>query len=247
VERTSARIEAFCLLAVITAVLLCPAVYASQISSAQNASQLVGGVPSSLSFGYGPTSMSPLSDGIPVYSISDQIWVQSSTNQTISLNLISPGGAYVASATLAPYSVSLIYTFAPTDPEGTWSVSIASQQGSNSFPLTVVNPSNHLLTGYISYFSLQSANLNIGFNFSRTNAYNVEGCFAPNSSQASSVRLSLPSGIGTGSMELVWRGSNSTVFVNGGVVQSFSDKQCKYSCYISGASPGWPLCSSFIF
>lgn len=218
--KTNARLVVICALLALLIIPLFSSAFATRYSSAQ----LVSGVPSSLSFGYGPTSMTPLSEGIPVYSISDQMWVQSSANQSITLNLISPSGAYVASTTLAPFSDSLIYTFAPSDPEGTWSVSIATQQGSNAFPLLVVNPANHLLTGYISYFSLQSANLNMGFNFSKTNAYNVEGCFAPNSSQLRSVTLSIPSGIGTGRIQLVWNGSNSnsTVYVNGGIVQPFS-------------------------
>lgn len=228
--KTNVRLVAICALLMLSLIPLC----SSYLPASRSASaQLVSGVPSSLSFGYGPASMSPLSEGIPVYSISDQMWVQSSANLSISLNLISPSGNYVASTNLAPFSDSLIYTFAANDPEGLWSVSIATQQGSNTFPLLVVNPGNHLLTGYISYFSLQSANLNMGFNFSKTNAYDIEGCFAPDSSSVSSIHLPLPSGIGTGSIQLVWNGSNSstTVSVNGGVVQPFSFWYSLYYTY----------------
>ncbi|MHB8568032.1 MAG: hypothetical protein ACYC7D_11775 [Nitrososphaerales archaeon] len=183
--------------------------------------QFLPSAPSSLSFGYSPTTLSPLQNGIPVYSILDQMWAESVANQSVELSLISPNGMTILSTSLQPSTASLIYTFQSSDQEGVWTLSINSQQGGNSLPFLLVNPSNHNLGINLNYFSLESGQLNIGFNVSQTFDFNIEGCFASNNS-LSTVFVPTPSSLGSGSLAVQWNGSASSIAIQGSISQPFS-------------------------
>lgn len=194
----------------------------------KSSAQLVPSAPTSLAFGYGPTTLSSPQQGIPVYSTQDQMWAESmATNESVGITLVSPAGADVASSVLHPSTASLIYTFQSSDPEGVWTISISTPQGGNSLPMLLVNPSNHQLGLGLSYFSLQNDQLNLGFNVTETQDYNIEGCITSSSSNASAlpVSVAIPTNLGSGSIQIAWNGFSSSIAnltVKGSVTQAFT-------------------------
>jgi hypothetical protein len=68
--------------------------------------------------GYSPSTMPSLSQGTPVYSPGDSLWILSNSQYVASAQLISPRGSSVANLPLRAESVSLIYSFSQNDQEG---------------------------------------------------------------------------------------------------------------------------------
>jgi len=163
----------------------------------------------SISLGFGPSSLSPVSGGIPVYTTGETIWAESAYNYSVTLSLTSPPlsdgspGAVVATKPLDPEAAAPLYTFAPADTDGVWNITLASAQGSATIPVRFVNLVNHrpVSLGPIQY-SLEGANLSISAQADLGSSYEQEVC-AAGSVPRPAVTLSLPRDMGdSGSIAL---------------------------------------------
>ncbi|HVB96080.1 MAG TPA: hypothetical protein VND41_05715 [Nitrososphaerales archaeon] len=169
--------------------------------TASAAANSPGSAPS-LSLGFSPSSLSPVSGGIPVYTTGETIWAESAYNYSVTLSLTSAPlpdgapGAVVATKPLDPAAVTPLYTFTPADTDGVWNITLASTQGSAVIPVRFVNLVNDrpVSLGPIEY-SLEGANLSISAQANLGNSYDQEVC-AAGSTPEPPVTLSLPRDMG---------------------------------------------------
>jgi hypothetical protein len=156
----------------------------------------------SLALGFSPSSLSPVSGGVPVYTTGETIWAESAYNYSVTLSLTSAPlpngapGAVVATKPLDPEAVTPLYTFTPADTDGVWNITLASTQGSAVIPVRFVNLVNNrpVSLGPIQY-SLEGANLSISAQASLGNSYDQEVC-AAGSTPEPALTLSLPRDMG---------------------------------------------------
>jgi hypothetical protein len=152
----------------------------------------------SLSLGFSPSSLSPVSGGVPVYTTGETIWAESAYNYSVALSLTSAPlpdgspGAVVATKPLDPGAATPLYTFAPADTDGTWNITLASAQGSATIPVRFVNLVSHrpVSLGPMKY-SLEGGNLSISAQADLGSSYDQEVC-AAGSTSGPAVTLSLP-------------------------------------------------------
>jgi hypothetical protein len=156
----------------------------------------------SISLGFSPSTLSPVSGGVPVYTTGETIWAESAYNYSVTLSLTSAPlpdgspGAVVASKPLDPEAVAPLYTFTPADTDGIWNITLASTQGSATIPVRFVNLVNNrpVSLGPIQY-SLEGGNLSISAQADLGNSYDQEVC-AAGSIPEPAVTLSLPGDMG---------------------------------------------------
>jgi hypothetical protein len=165
----------------------------------------------SLSLGFSPSSLSPVSGGVPIYTTGETIWAESAYNDSVTLSLTSappPDGApavVVATKPLDPEAVTPLYTFTPADTDGIWNITLTltSTQGSATIPVRFVNLANHrpVSLGPVQY-SLEGANLSISAQADLGNSYDQEVC-AAGSTPEPALNVSLPRDMGdSGSIAL---------------------------------------------
>ena len=187
--------------------------------------QFAPSLPSTILVGYSPKTLSPLSDGIPVFSQGDQIWVQVlNVSQPLSFSLLSPSGnSMIGSLVVQPNTVALLYTILASDPEGGWTLHASIPSNPNFFgtPLQVVSQSGHSVGVTLSSYSMQSGQLNLGLSVPPTDAHNLQGCLI-SSAALSVVKVPIPSSIGSATELVTLRGANANVTVIGTLAQSFS-------------------------
>ncbi|MGD0638697.1 MAG: hypothetical protein ABSA72_11735, partial [Nitrososphaerales archaeon] len=99
-----------------------------------------------LSMGFGPGVMSPISEGIPVYTAGDQMWLMSDSHDQLLVTLHAPDGSPLISVQVTSSGPSLLSTFSAYDPAGTWSLSIVdeSQPSLSLAPIPIVFVQNDL-------------------------------------------------------------------------------------------------------
>lgn len=148
--------------------------------------------------GFGPTSIEPLTKGVPVYSIGDQIWAQSYYNDTVVYIAVTPpSGTPVPASDLGPGQLEDLYTIAPTDPTGNWTLEAFTQTGASiHFTFQVENGSAALQPKFDSA-GLQGDALSLGYSIPPTAAFDIQACeFGVFQSQIAS--FTLPPSIGGG-------------------------------------------------
>ena len=156
----------------------------------------------SLEVGYGPNSLFPISFGVPVFSYTDQMWIMSSYN--VSLNVQLRYATYSGTYVYLPYQViqsntiSLLYTFSGVA-EKNWTLLVSGQSIAFSIPITYVSPGSIPAPNGRSMAYFSSNQLAVNFSYSDPNSYNSQACFlGGNSGNLSSATLPVPSNLGTG-------------------------------------------------
>lgn len=170
------------------------------------------GIPVTLSppigLGFGPTSTSPLENGVPVYEPGDQLWVSSTSQTAQQLNLTDPSGELVAEAQLQPTASVLLYTFTSASTPGSWTLTsalIISPQGIWTTPLTLVRPV--LAPAVLSGYELTSDGV-LSMNFTVRNPAAEEiGACVVGDSLPGTVSFPFPSDLGTGNLMVQRNGS----------------------------------------
>ncbi|MGI0090978.1 MAG: hypothetical protein ACREBS_04655 [Nitrososphaerales archaeon] len=159
--------------------------------------------PSDIELGFSPTTLSSPEEGAPIYAPGDSMWFLTNSSQIVSVGLTSPAGATVASKSVSPYSVILIYTFAKTEPEGNWQLKLLYYNSTIiSLSITLVSYFAHRVGLSLSRYSIQSGELNLNFSVAPSDAYDLVGCMTSNDTN-STVELPLPSGIGEGTISVL--------------------------------------------
>jgi hypothetical protein len=179
------------------------------------------------SLGFGPSSLAPISDGIPIYTVGDTIWAASGFNSPIALSVTSAkAGSAVPSKvvpieSLGPLGIAPLHTFTPTDADGIWNVTIGGQQGTIVVPVRFVNPAAHLVSLGPLQYSLDGGNLSISAQANLGDSYDQEVC-AGGDVAGAGVSLSLPAGMRDAGKVTLIPGSPFTIVTSGLVNESTS-------------------------
>lgn len=163
-------------------------------------SLVAAGSPSSglqIGLGYGPTSITKVGGGVPVFTAGDEIWARSFYNSTVvGVSLTSPGGTVVETVALEPGNAVALYQLTGKDPSGTWTMYVNSFTGTvaGSVKILVANSSSVLEPASVAA-SLVQGSLQLRYSLPPTSAYNIEAC-TMGSAATSSTTLTLPGSIG---------------------------------------------------
>lgn len=154
--------------------------------------------PLPLELGYGLTTLTPVSSGIPVYTVEDTLWVLSKFNETISIVLVTPNSAAAEGRSLETGIPVPVHKFSPSDNEGTWSLRIfVNNQQKFLIPVHFIKGDDHrpMLTSYRYY--LQDEGVIIGFDITSVDVYDEEACLTTKQKEELAV-IHLPQSIGVG-------------------------------------------------
>ncbi|HYR04126.1 MAG TPA: hypothetical protein VEO75_01955 [Nitrososphaerales archaeon] len=191
-----------------------------------------------LSFGFGPANLSPVSNGIPVYTVGDTMWAESGYNASIPLSVTSagakpcvacgfggpialPSAKIVSVKLLAQGVITPVYTFLSTDTDGVWNVTIGGLQGTIVIPVHFVNPSAHQVSLGPLLYSLKGGNMSISTQAKLGDSYDQEVCAGGNATSAG-VSLTIPADMhNLGKLTLI-PGSPLSMVTSGQVNESFS-------------------------
>ncbi len=179
-----------------------------------------------LLLGYGPNSLVPANDEIPVFTAGDQFWVESNYNFSIQIQLTGMNGIVWASQTLGPEVAVRLFSF-PSNfaSSSNFTLQITSNGpcfpncSSYSLPIQFVNSASTNISSLSSRFSLSSGSLTSSFSAVPNNPNmmpNIEECLS-DSSTANETQISIPGTFGTGSLGISTNpatGSGLLVFEN---------------------------------
>lgn len=173
---------------------------------------------SALALGFSAASLSPVSDGVPVYERGDQLWAESFYNHTVLAAVLAPNqSSVVASRYLYPDSPSILYNFGTNDTLGEWDVQIL-ESGQPAVPVQLVSGgdveasvSGPILSGGAATYS---ASVGVG------DAYGIQGCLI--GENLNIVTVKLPNTVSTGILQVESTGDSLSVALNGSVVASFT-------------------------
>lgn len=146
-----------------------------------------------LSLGFGPSSLTNTSEGVPIYTVGESVWAESGYPTPVNVSLTWQGGVpskVIASSTLAPGVVAPLYTFAPSDPDGVWNITVSGSVQSFSVPVRFVNLASHQASLGPLFFSLDSGNLSIAAKVNPGDSYDQEVCAT--GGESAGVVLGLP-------------------------------------------------------
>jgi len=176
-----------------------------------------------LSMGFGPGIMTPVSQGVPVYTPGDQIWVASDSQDQLTATLATPGGTTAARAILTPMDPVFLYALPSSGPAGSWTLTVTSSAqplvGEQTTLLVaaqdVLPPATlerYLLSG--------SGQLEMNFTLPTTVQYDVQACAVGNAlPEAASVPI--PSSVGSGRLLLAKNGSELDISTQGSILRPF--------------------------
>ena len=177
--------------------------------------------------GFSPSTLSPVANGVPVYTVGDTIWAESGYNYSLPLAVTSaraPGSAssYVPAVKLLdPGIISPLYTFSAKDTDGVWNITLVGLKGGVVIPVHFVNLADHPVSlGPLAY-ALDGGNLSISTQANLGDSYDQQVCAAGNATSAG-ISLSLPADMrDTGNLRLT-AGNPAGIATSGQVNESFS-------------------------
>lgn len=132
--------------------------------------------PPQVGLGFNPSSVLPISDGTPIYTQGDDLWMQSYSNSSLQVQVVSPNGTRASGwMELGPGQLARLYTFGGSDPSGEWTLSMNSTAGPSSLPLSVSAPNSTLAPSSVGE-NLAANVLNQTYTLPPTQAYNIQAC-----------------------------------------------------------------------
>ena len=152
-------------------------------------------VSSELGMGFGPGSVSPIADGVPVYATGDQLWAESYSSGPVTVDVVNPTGTGVAERTLMPMSPALIRTFSSADEAGSWALYEALSGGTSvlSFVTDFTLVGNESVQPSMTGYRLTGEGaLTMNYSLAAPGAYDISACLV-RSGSASTVSVPVPS------------------------------------------------------
>ncbi len=173
---------------------------------------------SALGMGYSPGTVSPVSNGIPIFTAGDQLWVASYSSEVLSVEVVSASGAVVATRLLEPQSTQLLYNFSSSDQGGQWEL----RQGiSGSAILFTVVSNEGTPPDLTGYDLVGDGQLAMNFTLPASGAFDVSACLV-GGEVPSVANASIPGGLGTGQLQLERRSGQVFVELNGTIGTPFT-------------------------
>lgn len=199
---------------------LSPVSAAGTSGAATSAAPTLTGV--SLSLGFSPDSLYPVSQGTPVYTGGDTLWALSGYNYSVPISLSAPGPAgAVTSLSLPPGSITPVITFADKDTDGVWNMTLQTNPGPVVVPVRFVNLAAHPVSlGPLSY-ALDGGNLSISTEASLGDSYDQEVC-AAGSAALSGVVVPVPAPTGDAGNVTLVPGSTFNLLASGNFTKPVS-------------------------
>lgn len=182
------------------------------ISRAQSDQSILPGAPPFIDLGFGPNSLSPATQGSPIFTANDSLWVYSTLNQPLTADLVNPANV-THTVTLSPSQIVSVYQFTDSDVPGEWTLYFTLPNSTYyALPIFLVIPSQNQAPVSLSEYSIQNGQINLGFSVDSQDAYDEQGCLT-SSNVNGSFALTEPGSIGPGEMQISLYPSNSTAQV----------------------------------
>lgn len=187
--------------------------------------------PYNVGIGFGPSDVSPLSQGIPIFTQGDQLWVENYYNFSVVASLVQPNGTSVPPQWLPVEEPALLRSFSEGDGVGTWELKFTDTfGGSFSIPIELVGHNQSLDLSLASVGFGAGGVLSLGFSVGRSEAYQIQAC-AVGADTPTTVSLGVPSGLGGGLVNLRRDGANTTVSFTANATQDFTFSFEMYHSY----------------
>ncbi len=168
---------------------------------------------SDFEIGYGPSYVSPISNEVPIYTLGDNMYIVSNYNVTVGVTLYD-GGTVLKSASLMPGNALTLYQF----DEKSMASALLSLDVSGPSPfsenITYINPASDSISSIGSSYSLESGSLDMSFNFSAANKYDIQACLTsvpPSFPSTSEIPIPVPPSIGGGTIGILPQQSDTVL------------------------------------
>ena len=178
-----------------------------------------------LYMGYGPSSLFAVSQGTPVYTAGDQLWLMSNYGSTVTVEVVEPVGQANSSAPLVREAVpgvpTRVMTFNASTPQGLWQVRSTGQ----TFPPAAFMVSDAEKTPArlsLSAYRLSKGSLLMNFTASSTTHMYGEDVCVLGGGDPSAARVSIPAKVGTGYVSLARDGDSLEARLNGSLAANSS-------------------------
>ena len=162
--------------------------------------------------GLSPSTLEPASQGLPVYTVGDELWAASRLGSSLSASLSSPN--FSSGTTLDPGAVALLHTFREADISGTWSLRLSSSNASRTVAVRFVKQNQSLLPGLTGHHFSNRGDLLLNYTMNAGSAYDIQACVL-GEEMPNTVQIPIPGAVGTGQVLLRRAGVNATVAVQG--------------------------------
>ncbi|HEY6283398.1 MAG TPA: hypothetical protein VIW22_05680, partial [Nitrososphaerales archaeon] len=173
--------------------------------------------------GYSPGTLTPTDQGIPIYTVGDELWIVSYgaplNAELFNSSFFKPAATVV----LGHMQPTLLQVFTSSDKPGHWLVNITtigSGQGYYFLPIELVEPGT-ILPQMTTVHVDTAGTLSLGFKANLGLAYETGACLAGQNS-LESVQIPVPGSLGTGQMFLTRNGTLTTIEPNGRMLTPFS-------------------------
>src|SRR3989442_11598310 len=162
--------------------------------------------------GLSPSTLQPASQGLPVYTVGDELWAASHLGSSLSASLSSPN--FSSGTTLDPGVVALLHTFREADISGSWSLRLSSSNASRTVAVRFVKQNQSLLPFLTGHGFSNRGDLLLNYTMHAGSAYDIQACVL-GEEMPNTVQIPIPGAIGTGQVLLRRAGANATVPVQG--------------------------------
>lgn len=178
-----------------------------------------------LSMGYGPSVMTPLAHGSPIFTAGDQLWLTTQYQKQLSATLSSPNGTAVSVVTLTPMDPEFVYTFSGLDQPGQWTVTLSPTTQSvlgDVQEISFLVAQNDISPATLTSDSLSAdGNLTTSFSMATTTQYDIQACAVGGEPQENA-SVAIPSNVGSGDLLLALSQSQLTIVPEGSVIAPFN-------------------------
>jgi hypothetical protein len=176
----------------------------------------------SVGLGYSPGTLTPISQGIPVYTAGDQMWIVS-YGAPLGVELLNASGRPAGSLALGHMQPTLLAVFGSADKPGNWLLNITTfGSGSTFYFLSVKLADPGTILPQMNSVHVDSAGLlSLGFKANLGQAYDTGICLVGQNSPET-VQVPIPGSLGTGQLLLSRNGSMTSIQPNGRILNPFS-------------------------
>ena len=171
------------------------------------------GSPLPVGLGFSQASIAPVSSGVPVYTVGDQLWfiayAAGSVNVTLSPLGAGSGQPVITFGSVPGNMSEDLFAFSSTDAAGAWTLTASSSTQRVSIQFFLVNGgAPAVLSGYdVGAGGLLAMNYTLG----SPSAYDVSACTAGSLSTAT-VYVPVPTSVGAGTLLLTLNGTAVSVY-----------------------------------